>query len=81
MSRVVMHVQGLEFEHSRVGLARQLGRARGVAEVEVDPTAGTATVLYDDAVLDERAIVHRIAQCGYNCAQGAYCAGPDVFAH
>jgi copper chaperone CopZ len=75
MDRVVMHVRGLEYEHSRVGLARQLTHFPGVARVEVDRAFGTAAIVYDTGLLDERAVVHLIAACGYNCAEGAYCAG------
>ena len=70
MSSVMMHVDGLEFEHTRVGLARQLEQFTGIARVEVDPAAGTATVVYDDTRLGgPAAVAHLIAECGYQCVE------------
>jgi Cu2+-exporting ATPase len=47
---------------------KQLAKLPGVHRVEVNYVAGSATVVYDDAVTDLKTIKARVHECGYHCA-------------
>ena len=63
--RVTVPVYGLYYEHSNVGLARQLRGTAGIIDVVVDPQAGTATITFDGNLLTVRAVEYLINECGY----------------
>jgi len=65
---VVLEVSGLQFASEKAVVESVLGRLPGVASVEANPVAQTATVTYDpraNSVADLRTYVE---QCGYHCA-------------
>lgn len=61
------HVEDLRYEHSMVGLGRQLQRSRGIEGVTTDPGSDTATITFDAACWSDRDIERLIAECGYVC--------------
>ncbi len=68
MERTRCHVEHLWFEHSDVGLRRQLGSCGGIESVDVDPLAEAVTVEFDESRLDAAAVRRLISSCGYECA-------------
>lgn len=71
MRRVTAEIERLTFEHSCVGLARQLERRPGITQVEVDTRADRATITYDDTRLSVSELERLIAECGYECLHSA----------
>lgn len=65
MNRVTTEVEGLGFEHSRTGLARQLEDRAGIQRVDVDERTNRVTITYDDGRLTASDIRYLIAQSGY----------------
>jgi len=63
---VTLDVRGLWFEHSDVGLAHQLGRYEGIADIVVDPRAGRATVRFDEGRLTEADVRRLVSGFGYD---------------
>lgn len=49
------------------GVEKQLMRLPGVKRVEVNPVSDTATVTYDEAVIDLKTIKKRVEACGHHC--------------
>src|SRR5579884_3336323 len=49
------------------GVEKQLMRLPGVKRVEVNPVSDTATVTYDEAVIDLKTIKKRVEECGHHC--------------
>ena len=49
------------------GVEKQLMRLPGVKRVEVNPVSDTATVAYDEAVIDLQTIKKRVEECGHHC--------------
>jgi hypothetical protein len=47
VTRIEFHVEDLRYEHSMVGLRRQLQRCAGIQDVATDPGASTATIIFD----------------------------------
>ena len=71
MARTRCHVEHLWFEHSGVGLQRQLTSFGGIESVVVDPLAEAVTVEFDESRLDAAAVRRLISICGYECAPAA----------
>jgi copper chaperone CopZ len=67
MRRITAEIERLTFEHSCVGLARQLQRRPGITQVEVDTRADRATITYDDTRLSVSQLERLIGECGYEC--------------
>jgi copper chaperone CopZ len=65
MSRVTTEIERLGFEHSCVGLARQLTRRPGIQRVDVDERTSRATITYDDTRLTASDVTYFIAEAGY----------------
>ncbi len=66
MKRLITHIDSDMFEHSAVGLERQLTRRRGIDHVEVDRKAHTVIVDFDDARVKRADVRRLIAECGYH---------------
>ena len=79
MQNTVVEVDGLFFEETPVGLARQLHTFGGIAHVAVDRRAGTVTVAYDESRLSAREVARMICECGYSCPRyvDVYLGGAD----
>ena len=67
MKTSTIEVQGLVSTLSAAGVQRQLATLPGVAQVDVNYVAGSATVRYDDARVTLDALRKRVADCGYHC--------------
>lgn len=67
MSKSTIEVAGLLSALSAAGVEKQLMRLRGVRKAEVNYVAGSATVTYDENVIDLAAIKAQIHACGYHC--------------
>jgi copper chaperone len=57
-------IKGMTCGHCVNSVSAELGRLPGVADVEVDLTAGTATVT-SDRPLDEKAVRDAVDEAGY----------------
>ncbi len=68
MKTSIVEVGGLLSTLSARGVEKQLTKLSGVKKVEVNYVAGSATVTYDEAAVDLKAIKARIHECGYHCA-------------
>ena len=67
MRRITAECDRLGFEHSSIGLARQLATRAGISRVEVDPSADRASITYDESKLTASQVERLIAECGYEC--------------
>ena len=68
MKTSIIEVGGLVSVLSAGGVEKQLSKLTGVKKVEVNYVAGSATVVYDQTVIDLAAIKARVHECGYHCA-------------
>jgi Cu2+-exporting ATPase len=68
MKTSIVEVAGLLSVLSAQGVEKQLARLPGVKRIEVNYVAGSATVVYDEAVTTLEAIKSKIHECGYHCA-------------
>ena len=67
MDRLSFVVGPLLFEHSPVGLRRQLEHRNGIQGVLADPRTSTATVTFDPDRLAREDVEQLISECGYEC--------------
>jgi len=67
MKTSMIEVGGLVSALSARGVEKQLLKLTGVIKTEVNYVAGSATVVYDETVIDLRAIKDRVQECGYHC--------------
>ena len=74
-STAVLDVRGLQWASEQNVVAAVLGRRPGVLEVEVNPVAQTATVVFDPARTSLAELRGWVTDCGYHCA------GQSVPAH
>ena len=65
MNHVTTEIERLGFEHSCVGIARQLTHRPGIQRVDVDERTNHATITYDDTRLTASDVRHLIAEVGY----------------
>ncbi len=68
MKTIVIEVGGMLSTLSATGVRKQIGGLPGVHKVEVNYVAGSATVGYDEALIDLKTIKAKIHECGYHCA-------------
>jgi Cu2+-exporting ATPase len=64
----VLHVGGLQYASEKAVVERKLGAQRGVAAVDANPVAQTATVAYDPSLTDVAALRRWVEECGFHCA-------------
>ncbi|MEO3856908.1 heavy metal translocating P-type ATPase [Acrocarpospora sp. B8E8] len=74
-STVVLDVSGLLWVSQQNAVAARLGQRPGVLDVEVNPVAQTATVVFDPRVTSLPELRAWVIECGYHCA------GQSVPAH
>lgn len=67
-ARVVLHVGGLRFATEAAVVEHAIGRQPGVIDVQANPSAQTATVIYDPARTSVAALQRWVEECGYACA-------------
>ena len=68
MKTSVIEVGGMLSALSAHGVEKQLRTLRGVERVEVNYVSGSATVAYDETVIDLKAITAEVHKCGYRCS-------------
>lgn len=68
MKKVTVDVSGLFSALSASGVEKQLREVAGVINADVNYVAGSATVTYNEAVVDLETIKNRVHECGYHCA-------------
>ncbi len=68
MKTSVIDISGLFSVLSARGVEKQLAKLPGVHKAEVNYVAGSATVEYDETVVDLKTIKARVHECGYHCA-------------
>jgi Cu2+-exporting ATPase len=64
----VLHVGGLHYASEKAVVERVLANRPGVARVEANPVAQTATVEYDPGTTSVEALRQWVEECGYHCA-------------
>ncbi|MFZ5559158.1 MAG: heavy-metal-associated domain-containing protein [Pseudomonadota bacterium] len=68
MKTSVIEVGGMLSALSAHGVEKQLGKLRGVERAEVNYVSGSATVVYDETVIDLKTIKAKVHECGYHCS-------------
>ena len=68
MRTIVVVIGGLLSALSARGVEKQLLKLPGVKKAAVNYAAGSASVTYDETVVDLKAIKTRVHECGYHCA-------------
>jgi P-type Cu2+ transporter len=64
----VLHVGDLHYASEKAVVERVLANRAGVARVEANPVAQTATVEYDPETTSVEALQRWVEECGYHCA-------------
>jgi Cu2+-exporting ATPase len=64
----VLHVGDLHYASEKAVVEGVLANRPGVARVEANPVAQTATVEYDPATTSVEALQQWVEECGYHCA-------------
>jgi Cu2+-exporting ATPase len=64
----VLHVGGLHYASEKAVVERVLAARPGVAAVEANPVAQTATVEYDPTQTSVEQLTRWVEECGYHCA-------------
>jgi Cu2+-exporting ATPase len=67
-STAVLDVSGLQWASEQHVVSTRLGRRPGVMQVEVNPVAQTATVVFDPARTSVADLRRWVRECGYHCA-------------
>lgn len=68
MKTATIEISGLLSALSSLGVEKQLAKLPGIHKTEVNYVAGSATVAYDEAIIDLKTIKHKVHECGYHCA-------------
>jgi Cu2+-exporting ATPase len=68
VATTVLHVGGLGWASEKAVVERVLGRRPGVAVVEANPVAQTATVTFDAGQTSVAELRRWVQECGYHCA-------------
>ncbi len=67
MKTITIEVGGMLSALSARGVEKQLVKLPGVHRADVNYVAGSATVAYDEAIVDLKAIKDKVQECGYHC--------------
>jgi len=67
MKTAIIEVAGLVSVLSARGIEKQLARLPGVRKAEVNYVAGSATVVFDETLIDLTEIKAKVRECGYHC--------------
>jgi Cu2+-exporting ATPase len=68
LATAVLHVGGLHYASEKTVVERVLGAQAGVATVEANPVAQTATVEYDPSETSIEQLKQWVEDCGFHCA-------------
>lgn len=66
-TETTLDITGMDCSHCASRLGEALHRAEGVIKAEVDP-AGSATVRFDEARIDEAGLGERVRAAGFDVA-------------
>ena len=67
MKSATLEIGGLLSTLSALGVEKQLAKLPGVHQAEVNYVAGSATVVFDETMIDLKTIKARVHECGYHC--------------
>ena len=67
MKTSVIEVSGLLSVLSTRGVEKQLMKLPGIEKAEANYVSGSATVVYDETVIDLKTIKAKVHECGYHC--------------
>ncbi|GAA1017522.1 copper-translocating P-type ATPase [Acrocarpospora pleiomorpha] len=67
-STAILDVSGLQWASEQNVVRAVLGRRPGVREVEVNPVAQTATVVFDPRITSLAELRRWVEECGYHCS-------------
>lgn len=68
MRTSTVEVGGMLSPLSDMGVEKQLSRLPGVHRVDVDYATASATVMYDETIIDLDTIKARVRECGFHCS-------------
>jgi len=68
MKTSVIEVSGMLSALSAHGVEKQRGKLRGVERAVVNYVSGSATVVYDETMIDLKTIKAKVYECGYHCS-------------
>jgi len=68
MKTATIEINGLLSALSSLGIEKQLAKLPGIHKAEVNYVGGSATVAYDETIIDLKTIKHKVHECGYHCA-------------
>lgn len=68
MKTATIEIGGLLSALSSLGIEKQLAKLPGIHKAEVNYVGGSATVAYDETIIDLKTIKHKVHECGYHCA-------------
>lgn len=66
-TETTLNIVGMDCSHCASHLGQALERAEGIIKARVDP-AGTATVRFDEARIDESQLGERVRAAGFDVA-------------
>jgi copper chaperone CopZ len=67
MKTTVIDVRDLLSPLSALGVEKQLAKLPGIMQIDVNSVSGSATVLYDEAVVEFSTIRAKVHECGHHC--------------
>jgi Cu2+-exporting ATPase len=65
---VILHVGGMQFASEKHKVEAYLSRQHGVVQVDANPVAQTASVVFDPESTSADQLRERVIECGYHCA-------------
>lgn len=68
MKTATIEIGGLLSALSARGVEKQLAKVPGVHKIEVNYISGSATVEYDESLVDIKTLKATVQECGYHCA-------------
>ena len=68
MNKATIEIGGLLSALSARGVEKRLAKLPGVHKAEVNYVAGSATVAYDESLVDIKTLKGTVHECGYHCA-------------
>src|SRR3990172_3320780 len=75
VASVVLRVNDLQYASEKAVVEKALSRRPGVLQIDANPIAQTATVIFDPNVTTESELMQWVKDCGYHSA------GPSVPSH
>lgn len=67
MKTTIINVRDLLSPLSARGVEKQLTKVPGIKQVDVNCASGSATVRYDETLVDLSSIEAKVQECGHHC--------------